>query len=149
MQKYSRRLRVRLIQNGFLLFFFPTAVFLRLPRSERPSFSVFFRLRPKHFPHYLDLFNGSQRVEIILILFGFFFLSLPPHPRSVYLSLSLSLSPPSLSLSVRISISLSPPLYAVHYNTTALSLRREYTLFNHVVISLNAYPQRDRIHQNV
>jgi len=146
MQKYSRRLHVRLIQNGFPLFFFPTAVFLRLPHSERPSFSVFFRLRPKHFPHYLDLSNGSQRVEIILILFGFFFLSPLPRPRSVYLSLSLFLS---LSLSVRPSLYLSPPLYSVHYNTTALSLRREYTLFNHVVISLNAYPQRDRINQNV
>lgn len=107
MQKYSRRLRFRLIQNGFPLFFLPTAVFLLLPRSEGPSFSVFFRLRPKHFPHYLDLFNGSQRVEIILILFGFFSISLT--------SPSLCLS---LSLSVRPSLYLSPPLYAVHYNTT-------------------------------
>lgn len=102
MQKYSHRLRVRFVQNGFPLFFLPAAVFLRLSRSERPptgpSFSVSFRLRPKHFPHYLDLFNGSQRVEIILILFGFFFylsyftltlsLSLAPTP-STHLSLSL------------------------------------------------------------
>lgn len=113
--------------------------------DSRPLNLGLLRIRPKHFPHYLDLFNGSQRVEIILILFGLFS---PLYPTSICLSLSFALSV-CLSVCLSACLSLSTTIRYIHYNTTALTLRREYTLFNHVVISLNACPRRDRIHQNV
>jgi len=147
MQKYSHRLHVRLIQNGFPLFALPTIIFLpqwapadaRRALRFRSSSDTSKTLSPLSQP----LQHGSQRVEIILILFGFFSLSTTSLKLSLSLFLCLSTPSPSVCHSLH-----HFALY-IHYNTTALTLRCVYTLFNHVVISLNAYPLRDRIHQNV